>query len=85
MGDVVPQDARVLSLATGRPQIEGVNSQARAGEGGGDARSPAPLSCARGTERANTAYWKIPRGTVIDTSQFGMSTTSLIFRSPRHW
>ena len=31
---------------------------------------------------ANTAYWKIPRGTVIETSQFGMSTTSLIFRSP---
>jgi hypothetical protein len=25
---------------------------------------------------------KIPRGKVIDTSQFGMSTVSLIFRSP---
>jgi hypothetical protein len=30
----------------------------------------------------DSLYTKIPRGTVIETTQFGISTTSLILRSP---
>jgi 2-aminobenzoate-CoA ligase len=35
-----------------------------------------------GGARPGTGYPKIPRGRVMDTTQFGRSTTSLIFRSP---
>ena len=45
------------------------------------------LPCARAhrgssSRRTRNQDWKIPRGTVIDTTQFGTSTISLILRSP---